>query len=255
MQPFRPVGEWWWCYLCGRIISTQCKAKMLVASQTKNLFPCSQDDNCLCPSIQLCSSEQLRCETLTRVIRVGVGAYSVWYDATAGGSQETGRVGEIACLGSVVLEVRVCVYVCNWVWACVRLVARSTDQGLTSCHLQHQLWSSWLTSGASQLHQLQLLILSSFIQKSSFMFLVFCYLEFGVFAEDHLGQVSDGPVIHHSLGQLWCVFADLAQRGSRDAFEGHLGLLETQQQQRDGACVCHRLSQRCAEMGRVIKNK
>lgn len=57
--------------------------------------------------------------------------------------------------------------------------------------------------------------------------------------------MSDGAVVHHSLGQLWCVFADVAERGGGDAFEGHLGLPEAQQQQRDGAGVHHRLRQRC----------
>lgn len=71
------------------------------------------------------------------------------------------------------------------------------------------------------------------------------YLEFGVWVEDHLRQVRDGPVVHHSLGQLWRVFGDVAEGGSCDAFEGDLGLHETQHQQGDSTRVHDRLRQRC----------
>ena len=73
------------------------------------------------------------------------------------------------------------------------------------------------------------------------------HLEFGVWVEDHLCQVRDGTVVHHSLGQLRRVFGDVAEGGSCDAFDGHLGLPETKHQQGDGTCIHNRLSQCCTE--------
>lgn len=72
--------------------------------------------------------------------------------------------------------------------------------------------------------------------------------------EDQRGQMGDGTMVHQSLGQLRRVFADVAERGGRDAFERHLRLPETQQQQRDSTGLHHRMSQRCEWEGGNVKN-
>lgn len=81
------------------------------------------------------------------------------------------------------------------------------------------------------------------------------YLEFGVWVEDHLCQVCDGTIVHHGLGQFWCVFGDVAEGGSCDAFEGQLRLQKTHHQQRHSTRIHDRLSQHCTVMQSGVENK
>lgn len=71
------------------------------------------------------------------------------------------------------------------------------------------------------------------------------HLEFGVSAQHHKRQVSDGAGLHHGLGQFRRVFADVTERRGGDAFEGHLRLLKTQHQQGPSSCIQDSLSQSC----------
>lgn len=66
-------------------------------------------------------------------------------------------------------------------------------------------------------------------------------LKFGVSTEDQLCQVWDGAGVHHGVGQLGRVFADVTQCGGCYAFEGHLWLQQTQHQDGDGSSIHHRL--------------
>lgn len=72
------------------------------------------------------------------------------------------------------------------------------------------------------------------------------HLEFGILADNHLCQVWDGAGVHHQLGKLRCVFADVAERRGGNAFEGQLRLRETHHQQGDSSCIHDRLRQSCA---------
>ncbi|TNN59506.1 hypothetical protein EYF80_030321 [Liparis tanakae] len=71
------------------------------------------------------------------------------------------------------------------------------------------------------------------------------HISLGIWAEDHLCQMCNGSIVHHSLGEFRCVLGDVAEGGGRDAFEGHLRLQKTQHQQGHGTGIHDRLRQGC----------
>lgn len=79
----------------------------------------------------------------------------------------------------------------------------------------------------------------SYSNKTFLFWFELSYLQFGIRVEDHLRQMCDGSIVHHRLGQLRCVLADVTEGGGRDAFECHLGLLKTQHQQWQSARIHH----------------
>lgn len=74
------------------------------------------------------------------------------------------------------------------------------------------------------------------------------YLKLGVRVEDHLGQVSDGASIHHSLSKFRRVFADVAEGRGSNSFQRQLRLLDAQYKQGYCSRIHHCLGQFCAKI-------
>lgn len=68
-------------------------------------------------------------------------------------------------------------------------------------------------------------------------------LEFGVRVQNHLGKVSNGPRVHHSLSELRGVLGNVTEGRGRDALQSDLWFLDAEDQQRHGPSIHHCLGQ------------